>query len=124
MVTLTQTVSEGKAEFDCSRQPKTSSYLSNRFLPRFSPRRWSELFDLGNLGRRQAHEQIIQIIKGVDPMSPATAQQCVNHRTTFASFGMPNEQPVAPVTATGAGPAFTLIELLVVIAIIFVPSMQ
>jgi hypothetical protein len=24
----------------------------------------------------------------------ATAQQCVNHRTAFPGFGMPNEHPV------------------------------
>lgn len=55
------------------------------------PSSWCELVDLGDLGRWQTGEQIFQIIDRVNPMPPATAQQCVNHGTAFASFGMPNE---------------------------------
>jgi len=58
------------------------------------PRRRRELFDLGDLGRWQTREQILQIIKGVDAMPPATAQQGVNHRAAFPGFGMPNELPI------------------------------
>ena len=73
-----------------------SSCLSDCFLPRFSfdPSRWCELLDLRNLGRWQTGEQIFQIIKGVDPMPPTTAQQRINHRAAFPGFRMPNEQPV------------------------------
>ena len=70
--------------------------LSDHFLLRFGlgPRRWRELFDLGDLGRRQAGEQIFQVIEWIDPVPPATAQQGVNHRAAFPGFRMPNEQPV------------------------------
>ena len=41
-----------------------------------------------------AAEQIFQVIKRVDPLPAATAQQGVNHRAPFPGFRMPNEQPV------------------------------
>jgi hypothetical protein len=44
--------------------------LSNHFFLRagLGPRRWCEFFNLGNLGRRQACEQILEIIKRIDPV--------------------------------------------------------
>jgi len=57
---------------------------------------------LGNLRRRQPCEQIVQIIEGIDPMPPTTAEQGVNYRAAFPDFRMPNEQPVP--FSDGAGP--------------------
>ena len=76
--------------------PTCSSGLDKHFLLRFGydPHRWRELPDLGNLGRRQACEQIPQVIKWVEAVPPTTAQQCVNHRAAFASLRMTNEQKV------------------------------
>src|SRR5208282_4268809 len=73
-----------------------SSGLSEHLLLRFGfdPLRWCELLDLGNLGRRQAREQILQIIERIDSVPPATAQQSINHRAAFSRFGMPDKQPV------------------------------
>ena len=67
----------------------------------FCPNRWGELFNLGDHGRWHAGEQIFQIIKRIDSVPSATAQQRVNHGAAFASFGMPNEQPV--LFSKGAG---------------------
>ena len=39
-------------------------------------------------------EQILQIVKRVDALPPATAQQPVNDRTALACGRMPNEHPV------------------------------
>jgi len=71
-----------------------SSGLFKHFYPRFGPRRWSELSDVGDLGSRQAREQILQAIKWVEAMPPTTAQQGVDHRAAFASFGMPDEKKI------------------------------
>jgi hypothetical protein len=68
--------------------------LSDHFFLRFGPRRWCEILDLGDFGRRQAGEQISKVIKRVDAISPATAQQSVDHRAAFAGFGMPYEQKI------------------------------
>jgi hypothetical protein len=75
-------------------QPTCSSCLSDYFLLRSGPGCWRELSDLGDLGRWQAREQILQIIKWIDPMPTATSQQGVDHRTPFASFRMPEEQEI------------------------------
>ena len=74
-----------------------SCRLSDQFLLCFGlgPCRRREILDFGNLGCGQAREQVLQIIKRVDPMSSATAQQSVNHRAAFTGFRMPNKQPVA-----------------------------
>jgi hypothetical protein len=47
---------------------------------------------VGDLGSRQARKQIFQVINRVDAMPPATAQQGVDHRAAFTSFGVPNKQ--------------------------------
>ena len=66
-----------------------SSCLSDRFFLRFGPgpRGWRELFDLGDLGGWQAGEQIFQVIKRVDPMPAATAQQRINHDAALTETG-------------------------------------
>src|SRR5208337_302361 len=75
----------------------SSSCLSDQFLLRFGigPRRWRKLSDLGDLGCRQPREQILQIIKRVDPVPPTTAQQCVYHRAALPGFRMSDEHPIA-----------------------------
>jgi hypothetical protein len=52
---------------DLLRKPKISGCLSEQFPFCFGlgPSRGSERFDLGNPGRRQAHEQILQVIRGL-----------------------------------------------------------
>jgi hypothetical protein len=75
----------------------------NRILmgSRRGPPRRDEVSDLGDIGRRQALEQIFQIIEGIDPMSSATAQQGVNHRAAFPSFRMSKEQKILFPKSTG-----------------------
>jgi hypothetical protein len=60
-----------------------------------------ERFDFGDLGHRQACEQILQTIKWVETMPPATTQQGVDHRATFASLRMPDEQKITFSERTG-----------------------
>lgn len=62
--------------------------MIDNFLLRLCPFRWREPFDLGDLGCWQACEQILQIIKRVDAVTTATAQQGVDHRAAFASLRM------------------------------------
>jgi hypothetical protein len=57
------------------------------------PSRGREFLDLSNLGGGQAREQILQIVKRVDLVPPATAEQCVKDCTAFSSRRMANEQP-------------------------------
>ena len=59
------------------RLPTCSSCLSAHFLPDFAlgPRRWCELFNLGDPDRWQTYEQILQIFKWVDPVPPTTVQR-------------------------------------------------
>jgi len=71
-----------------------SCCVGDRFLLRLGPCCWRELFDLGDLGCWQAREQILQIIKWIDSMPPATAQQRVNHRAPFTGLRMANEQKI------------------------------
>jgi len=75
-------------------QPTCSSCLSDYFLLRSGPGCWRELSDLGDLGRWQAREQILQVIKWVDLVPTATSQQGVNHCATFPRFRMPDEQKI------------------------------
>jgi hypothetical protein len=67
---------------------KVESRRLRDFLPGFGlgPGPRHELLNLGDLGHRQPGEQILQILKGIDPMPPTTAQQRVDHRTAFASL--------------------------------------
>jgi hypothetical protein len=75
--------------------PIYSSCPSDHFLPHFGPGRWCELLDLGNFGRRQAHEQVFQIIIRVDTVPTATTQQRIDHGATFTGVGVSNEHPIA-----------------------------
>jgi hypothetical protein len=73
-----------------------SSCLGEHFLFRggLDPRRWRELFDLGDFGPWQTGKQIFQIIKWVEAVPPTTAPHCVNHCAAFSGFWMANEQKV------------------------------
>ena len=66
------------------------------------PRAGRELLDLGDLGRREAREQILQILERVDALPPTTAQQGVDHRAALARGGMPDEEPILLAEGTGA----------------------
>jgi len=90
----TRIVSVSRSRFDQQPLKAESSCPSNYHLLRFGPRRWRELSDLGDLGRWQAREQILQVIKWVDLVPTATSQQGVNHCATFPRFRMPDEQKI------------------------------
>jgi hypothetical protein len=68
----------------------SSSCLSDQFILPFGlgPRRRRELLDLGDLGRRQACGQILQIIEWIDAMPSATAQQGIDYSASLSGFGM------------------------------------
>jgi len=44
---------------------------------------WRELSGLGDPGRRQASEQIFQVIKRLNTLPPANARQGVNYRAAL-----------------------------------------
>ena len=79
-----------------------SSGLCDRFRLCFGPRRWRELSDLGDLGRWQAREQILQIIERVDPVTTATTEQRVDYRAPFSRLRMAHEQPIFLSERAGA----------------------
>lgn len=68
-----------------------SSCQSDRLILSPGPRRGRELLNLGDFRGGQAGEQVLQIIERIDSLPPTTAQQSVNHCTTFPSFGMPEK---------------------------------
>lgn len=45
----------------------------------------------GDLGRRQAGQQILRIIERIGTVASATAKQGVDHSTTFTGLGMPKK---------------------------------
>ena len=75
-------------------KPNRSGRLSERLAFGLGPGSRGEGLDHGDFGRRQAREQILQIVKWIDPVAATTPQQRVDDRTTFPSLGVPNEQPV------------------------------
>src|ERR1035437_6208255 len=70
--------------------------MGERLLLRFglSPCRWREIFDLVDLGRREADKQVLKILERIDPMPLATAQKGINHCATFAGFRVTNEHSI------------------------------
>ena len=95
---------------------KTTAFSSRQSEPirlrsGLCPNSWRELVDLGNFGHWQTREQIYQVIKRVDAVPPTTAQQRVNHRAAFASFGMPHKQPIAFSKCAGANRIFDFVVI-------------
>jgi hypothetical protein len=77
--------------------------MGERLLLRFglSPCRWREIFDLVDLGRREADKQVLKILERIDPMPLATAQKGINHCAMFAGFRVTNEHSFVLARALG-----------------------
>jgi len=60
-----------------------------------------EILDRGDFDGRQPREQILQILKWIDPVLSATAQQGIDHRAAFPGPGRSYEQPVTFSKSTG-----------------------